>query len=322
MSVRLTKVACLEEWRSFIDQNYYVSETHFISPIDGEGDSISLRSVQAGMLDISLYHGPTSATFRKWHHIRTQPCKTYILWFPLTGKVKITQDRVYEDTIEAGEFFISYSDRPAKVESFSTELEVFRLLYVTLPSHVMRSHISRIDHLCGHKLSCRFGPSRIGYEIFSQILAEGDMTPPECLSMLGETALKTLSESIRGDVSKPLIRTGAPNATLERVMRFIDQHFAVQGLTADHVAQGCNMSVRTLHYLLRREQTTFATCLWSTRLHQAEAWLLDQEFAHFNIVDIAYMSGFRSASHFSNAYRSKFGIAPCEARKELKPARL
>lgn len=315
MSVTLTKVACLDEWRSFIDRNYYASETHFVSPGEGGSDGISLRSVQAGMLDISLYHGPASATFRKWHHIRTQPRETYMLWFPLNGKVTITQDRVHENTIEAGEFFISYSDRPVKAESFSSGLELFSLLYVTLPSHVMRSHISRIDHLCGHKLSCRSGPPRIGYEIFSQILAEGDSSPPDCLSMLGETALKTLSESIRGDVSKPLSRPGPQNASLKRVMRFIDQHFAVQGLTADHVARGCNMSVRALHYLLRREQTSFATCLWSTRLRQAEAWLTDREFAHFNIVDIAYMAGFRSASHFSNAYRSRFGIAPCEARK-------
>lgn len=97
-------------------------------------------------------------------------------------------------------------------------------------------------------------------------------------------------------------------------MRFIDQHFTVQGLTADHVARACHMSVRALHYLLRREQTSFATCLWSTRLRQADAWLMDREFAHFNIVDIAYMAGFRSGAHFSNAYRARFGVTPGEAR--------
>lgn len=316
MSVTLTKVACLDDWRSYINRNFYVSETHFVSPERGTGNEISLKSVQAGMLNISLYHGPTSATLRKWRHIRSQPGETYMLWFPLNGKVTITQDRVHGNVIESGEFFISYSDRPVKIESSAT-----KLLYVTLPSHVLRSHVSRIDNLCGHKQSCQSGPSKIGYEIFSQILAEGDAASADCLSMLGETALKTLSETMRGDISIST-RPDPANATLERVMRFIHQHFSVQGLTADHVARGCNMSVRALHYLLRREKTSFANCLWSTRLGQAETWLTDPEFAHFNIVDIAYMAGFKSASHFSNAYRSRFGIAPCEARRKLEVLRM
>lgn len=318
MAVTLTKVACFDEWRSFIDQNYYVSETNFSSVQAAGSDSISYRSVQAGTLNIRQYHGPASATIRKWDHIRTNPSETYMLWFPLSGHVEITQDNAHGNVIQPGDFIINYSDRPAKARSYCHENDLFRLISVTMPSHVLRSYIPRIDYICGHKLCCRSGPPKIGFEIFRQILAEGDTCSLDFLSMLSLTALQALSEAIRSNVSKAPDKSGSQNFSLKRVTRFIDQHFSVQGLSADDVARGCNISVRSLHYLLRREHTSFATYLWSTRLRQADAWLSDPEFGHFNIVDIAYMAGFRSAAHFSNIYRTKFGVTPCEARKRIE----
>jgi AraC-like DNA-binding protein len=179
----------------------------------------------------------------------------------------------------------------------------------------MRSCIPKIDHLCGRKFSGQKGPGRIGAHLFHQLLAQADYCSADSLSGLGEAALNAVRDSIRVNDPTSNVSTVHHSASSERVMRFIDQHFTRQGLTAEEVARACNLSIRSLHYLLRSKRTTFTTYLRTERLRQAREWLNDPEFLHFNIVDIAYMVGFQSASHFSNAYRSHFGIAPRELRR-------
>jgi AraC family transcriptional regulator, positive regulator of tynA and feaB len=315
MVVRITQATQLEEWRLFINEHSYLSETHLISSTNVNSGKFSLTSVQAGMLGVDQYCGPESATRRSWQHIRKSSCESYLMWFPLEGHVVITHDQEHENLIGAGDFFVTCGNRPHQAKSFSGSSEACRQLFVWVPSHIMRSRVPQIDYLCGRKFSGEFGPGGIGAHLFGQLLAQGDNCSPDCLSTLGEAALTAVCDTIRS--SGPAVNTNIirHSASLERVMRFIDRNFTKPGLTAGQVARACSLSIRSLHYLLRSKQTTFSTYLRTVRLRQAREWLRDPEFSHFNVVDIAYMAGFKSASHFSNAYRNHFGTAPRELRK-------
>ena len=128
---------------------------------------------------------------------------------------------------------------------------------------------------------------------------------------------------VKRGYARPYIRDslevdiGEPDPRLSRILTFIRKNVSVAGLTVDDVAKGCNVSRRYVHYLMKSHDQTFSEFLWNCRLEQAHDWLTSAEFANFNIVDIAYMAGFRSASHFSQAYRSRYGQPPKEVRKLL-----
>ncbi|MEJ7933923.1 AraC family transcriptional regulator [Sphingobium sp. AN558] len=318
MALTIIGATRLDAWRRIINDHCYISDTELITSSGANDVDFSLASVEAGMMDVERYSGPDSATRRTWHHIRQKPRESYLLWFPQNGHVIITQDQERESMIERGDFFVTYGNRPHYARSTSGGGDPCTQLFVWVPAHVMRSTIPEIDDLCGRKFSGGQGPGSIGANLFGQLLDQADHCPPDTLASLGEAALNAVRDAVRVNGQAPHGGSNHRSGSFERVMRYIDQNFTKQGLTAEQVAHDCNLSLRSFHYLMRSMDIGFAAYLRTKRLNQARQWLNDPEFVRFNIVDIAYMSGFPNASYFSNAYRNEFGTTPREMRRSIE----
>jgi AraC-like DNA-binding protein len=307
----LQQARSIEEFRSLVDSGFYQSDAYLLG-VDATPD-FRIVSTTAGLMPVSRFSGAEVGVRREWRHIRARSSELYVIWFPIRGSVTITQDTAHEAVIAAGEFSITCGDRPFHARANADGDETCSQLHILVPSHLIRSHLPNVDRLCGHPFSAGRGPAKIARELFRELVEEQGVSP-SAASQLGLGALEAIADSVRQEATDDLLQVNAKTAHLERVLRYIDQHIAMQGLTADTVAHACKLSRRYLHYLMRHHNTTFGEYLWETRLNQANRWLTDPEFRHFNIGDIAYMCGFRSASHFSNCYRTRFGRTPKDAR--------
>jgi len=68
-----------------------------------------------------------------------------------------------------------------------------------------------------------------------------------------------------------------------------------------------HVSVGTLHRAIADQECTIAEWVWARRLDGVHADLVDPGCAHRTIGDIAFSWGFVDASHFSRAFRARFG---------------
>lgn len=304
-----------EEFGEIFADNYYHAESYCVGPQQSDA-RFELATMQSGILPVARFSGYSLGVRRTWRHIRQSPSKLYVVWFPLEGSLSVTQDQANDVVAAADDVVVTYGDRPFHIKAIADEANRrCSQLHVLVPSHVMHTHLPEIDRLCGRIFRSDSGAARIARELFSSLLKEAAETDPQTAEHLGIAGLHTLTQVLRQQSG--CAQAAEHDARLEKILTFIRKNVSVAGLTVDDVARGCNVSRRYVHYLMKSHEQTFSEFLWNCRLEQAHDWLTSPEFANFNIVDIAYMAGFRSASHFSQAYRSRYGHPPKEVRKSL-----
>ena len=87
-------------------------------------------------------------------------------------------------------------------------------------------------------------------------------------------------------------------------------------LSYDKVAISCGISPRYLCFLLKANNTSFSELVWKNRMPKARDSLISPKTRDYPIHEIAYMSGFKSAAHFSRMFKSTYGMPPREYRRQ------
>ncbi|MFI2608909.1 helix-turn-helix domain-containing protein [Kitasatospora sp. NPDC018619] len=101
-------------------------------------------------------------------------------------------------------------------------------------------------------------------------------------------------------------------ATLARVKDHILRHLGDPGLTPERIAAAHHVSVRYLHKLFRFEGVTVARWIQRQRLDMSRRDLARPGAARASVAAVAARWGFVSASHFSRAFRTAYGVSPRE----------
>jgi|GEM_PF-856544 len=109
------------------------------------------------------------------------------------------------------------------------------------------------------------------------------------------------------DAAAPATRSAAQ---FERVRSAIrdscrDADFDVAGCTAI-----TGLSASYIHELFARNGDRFGACLLRERLKVAAGLLRDPALRHLPVTSLAYLAGFRDASHFSRVFRRAYGCPP------------
>ncbi|MGW0566375.1 helix-turn-helix domain-containing protein [Streptomyces tauricus] len=98
------------------------------------------------------------------------------------------------------------------------------------------------------------------------------------------------------------------------VRRHVREHAAEPGLTGTSMARALGWSLRQIQLALQRVGTTPRELIREERLRLVRDRLRCGECEHMTITDLAYASGFSSASALSTAFRQRFGVSPREMR--------
>ncbi|MCE0742578.1 GlxA family transcriptional regulator [Acetobacter sicerae] len=139
-------------------------------------------------------------------------------------------------------------------------------------------------------IASRYGMSRVN-EISTQFLLERDRS---------------------GDERQPVpVPPGTPEA-MARALSLIERE-SDRPLRIEEIAGAAHLSVRQLERIFRRHAgVTPAAYLVGVRLERARRLLRQTTMS---VTDIGTACGFVSSSHFSSAYRSRFGCPPRDERR-------
>lgn len=164
------------------------------------------------------------------------------------------------------------------------------------------------------------GPSRAGGTGI-ELLRRDEHRPMDILPIIVETLGNTSLPAVikQNRLAEPLlwlkakgVRLSAPcrEAPMTRVRRVIETDLS-HPWRASEVARHLAMSEPTLRRALAKGGHSFARILLNARLERGLGFLQTTEVA---ISEVALSCGFKTPSHFSDAFRRRFGIRPKEIR--------
>jgi AraC family transcriptional activator of tynA and feaB len=84
------------------------------------------------------------------------------------------------------------------------------------------------------------------------------------------------------------------------------------------VSYGAGLSSRYINDLFQDEDTPLMRYIWQRRLENCRKDLPDPIHAGHRLSDIAFRWGFNDLSHFSRAFKQRFGCSPKAYRQQMK----
>ncbi len=108
---------------------------------------------------------------------------------------------------------------------------------------------------------------------------------------------------------------------LDEIILTLRQHLADPELSPRMLAARLRMSVRTVHKRFEEADTTFGQWVLDHRLAACRRALEDPRQSPVTISEIAFGWGFNDLSHFSKAFKARFGLSPAQYRRQQRHIR-
>lgn len=242
---------------------------------------------------------------RRPTEIRKDQRDYFMFWLMLEGTAGLQQEGRYAG-LKGGDMVLQDQSRP-----FELELgQVSQAAMVMIPRPLLTCRLPAAQGMAARRIaaSSRMGP--ITGTFLRQLFAidesiedtAGDATDRR-LSASTLDIISTMLEAEAGLESVALLES-----RLYQVKEYMLARIHDCEIDIGTIARGTSMAPRTLHRLFAREGTTPIQWLWEQRLTASYRMLSEATVAR--ITDVAISCGFKDVSHFSRAFRGRFGVAP------------
>jgi AraC-like DNA-binding protein len=175
------------------------------------------------------------------------------------------------------------------------------------------THLSQAEGFIG-TFSLTSSEGRLVERLLDILMDQGDDLNRALAEPLANGFLQAVSESLGTQKLNPPRRQKLFDKRLADIENYILMNLTDPDLCYDKVAASCGISPRYLCYLLKANNTSFSDLVWKNRLPQARDWLVSPAMRDYPIHEIAFMSGFKSAAHFSRMFKANYGCPPREFR--------
>lgn len=102
---------------------------------------------------------------------------------------------------------------------------------------------------------------------------------------------------------------------LERCKEYIEKNLLEENLSPGLIAKKLSISERYLFSIFSNAGLTVSGYIMSNRLNKAAQILRSRRFEKLTVAEVAYDTGFKSAAHFSRAFKGRFNETPSQYRK-------
>jgi AraC-like DNA-binding protein len=213
--------------------------------------------------------------------------------------------------LQPGDFALYDSTRPYALH-FDGPFQQYVLM---LPGPALRAQLRRADELTASGVRGSRGAGHLMIEMIRTLAADIDVLEPVAAAAVAQSVQHIVVAGLSSLVGpEPEPSTAARR---EQVRACARARLRDPGLTVAALAAQLHTSVSTLHRAFAGEPQSIAEWIWAQRLDAVRAELSDPAQRHRTISDLALSWGFVDASHFSRAFRARFG---CTARQVRQTA--
>lgn len=194
----------------------------------------------------------------------------------------------------------------------------FSKLIVSIPRPLLRDRIAGIEHCTALRIPGNQGIGAVAANLLRTSASRTDQLSAQEFSALADHTLDLLTLALASvrPASFNLSRSRA--IALNRIKDFVDRHLANPDTDTAMVSYGVGLSSRYVNDLFKDENTSLMRYIWQRRLENCRKDLLDPIHAGHRLSDIAFRWGFNDLSHFSRAFKQRFGCSPKAYRQQMK----
>lgn len=173
-----------------------------------------------------------------------------------------------------------------------------------------------LDLFTSRSFSGTAGVGRLVFGIAGWIVEELTSIDSERADVLAKTITQIINLAIHEKMGRRA--TEPARGTLgDRIREYVADHLRDPHLSLDSIAKHLNSSKRSLHRAVSSSNSSIHDLIWHQRLDRCRRDLLDPSQSRQSIAEIAHSWGFKNFTHFSQAFRDRFGISAREARRTL-----
>lgn len=299
-------------WIEALCGTYVTVETTIERPEDYIG---AIEVSQFGGVNLTETYCSAQQIRRRKQHLSQLDKDCYYLQYLERGQIGLTQfgTEILTDRTTMGLYSAS--------EAYTLDIGDSQGRYIEIPTELLSAECGAGNVPLIRAIDGKTGMGRVLLEFVRTLYAETlqfdtptrDRLGGELISLLA-LATKQPDTGLQGAGSE---KASMRNARLSAIKRYLEANVNNPLLNTKQIARDNGISARYLHRLFEAEDTSVSDWLWSRRLERAQEALLSAG-PNTSISSIAFDHGFNSSSHFSNAFRTRFGMAP----SAIKGARL
>ncbi|WP_196806547.1 helix-turn-helix domain-containing protein [Methylobacter luteus] len=194
----------------------------------------------------------------------------------------------------------------------------FSKLIVSIPRPLLRDRIAGIEHCTALRIPGNQGIGAVAANLLRTSASQTDQLSAQEFSALADHSLDLLTLALASVRPANFNLSRSRSFALNRIKDFIDRHLANPAMDSAMVSYGAGLSSRYVNDLFKDENTSLMRYIWQRRLENCRKDLLDPIHAGHRLSDIAFRWGFNDLSHFSRAFKQRFGCSPKAYRQQMK----
>lgn len=157
--------------------------------------------------------------------------------------------------------------------------------------------------------SASMGVGRVLLSLARSTLEAAEQLNEATLTEIGNSLTELTRIALRDDAGPPQ-RLPVRTVLCERVKSFVQRHLRQSSLSIDYIASHFRCTKRHLHNVFGASACSLSQFIWGLRLDRCAEDLKNDELGDRSVTAIAFSWGFSSPSHFSRAFRQRFGVPP------------
>ena len=263
----------------------------------------------AGVLQVGSGSSTAQVLRRSSRQIARSDIDLFHLAVQTAGQSLISQDG-HEIILSPGDFTLLDRSRPYQY-AYNGE---FSQVILALRQDLLLPRIGSASPFTATRID---GASDIGgllSPMLRQLPALVPSLPGEARERVAQNILDLIATALLSHGERAQVSSGM---TLVRVKFWIETHLGMN-LSAERIAAECKVTARHLNRLFTREGTSLMQYVLARRLARCRRDLSDITMRHRSIGEIAIAAGFKDLSHFSRAYRARYGRTASQDRMSFE----
>ena len=263
-----------------------------------------------GSMQVATVVSEPHAVFRSAAMIRRSPEDEFMVNLAIRGSALVAQGG-REAVLRPGDFAVHDSARPCRIAC----ARPFMLLVLKVPRDLFASHCQLPAGATATAIRGDRGAGALFASVLRGLPARTRGEPPGAAGQAGINVLELLA-TVLSDLAGGGRPVAVPReAQLLRARRFITDHLGDPDLSPATVAAALGLSVRYLDLIFAEERTSPFRWMQERRLDRAAGLLADPGQQSRTITGIAFGVGFKDSSHFSRAFKDRYGVGPRDYRR-------
>lgn len=228
-----------------------------------------------------------------------------------SGQALVSQDG-RAARIGPGQMFVLDTGR-----SFHIETTRMSTHSIYIDANAVRARAPGVDELTACAIDTRHGGASIFRAFADEMFRLGPALDDATADAIADSIPQVFAAALAG-IPAPADDLGRLRRVLRRdILRCIEAHLHDPLLDVARIAEAVRLSPRRIYEVLAQEAESLMRQVWSMRLERCAAELRAEALRSRSIGQIAYGWGFSSVSHFSRAFRTRYGVTPSQWRKLL-----